>query len=562
MTTCEKVFVITGTSGYSEALAVTARRAGFSVASVPFEEPPVLGPEDSIAVVLLSATLGAASLGSWIGSIKGSLSTRSMRVMVLTDQRQGLAHWLDMGADDVMAWPGEGATPENVAELLARIRAQLRLARQIRDAEHKAQLAEEGQKIAHTAFQALAVTEKMAKDAFSLDRRLRLGLAVGFFVVALMTLIFVLFFRTASRESERAYAAIRKLEMNIAGEAELLARVSKLRLEIQQSAEEALKTHRQDLEQQTENIRERMAAANAEEVAALRRQLSDTNSHLLRIETEGRVAQTIIRSYSPSVCLLHAVVAFRHQATGKRLRFAGITPQGEPLADSEGRPAFDLDGNGPEVRADFFGTGFLVSSDGRILTNRHVAEPWWKNDDLSEVTREGFEPVISEMNAYFPGEARAIRVLPHRTSPVVDLAVVKGDLVGLKRLPLALDARPAAVSGQPVILMGYATGLDAILARAGEDTVRSIMQAAGGNPRLIMAELARRNLIRPLTTQGHLGDVLSDKIVYDAQTTHGGSGGPLFNVQGKVIAVNFAVVRGFGGSNFGIPVRYAAQLLK
>jgi S1-C subfamily serine protease len=144
----------------------------------------------------------------------------------------------------------------------------------------------------------------------------------------------------------------------------------------------------------------------------------------------------------------------------------------------------------------------------------------------------------------------------------VDLAVVKGDLVGLKRLPLALDARPAAVSGQPVILMGYATGLDAILARAGEDTVRSIMQAAGGNPRLIMAELARRNLIRPLTTQGHLGDVLSDKIVYDAQTTHGGSGGPLFNVQGKVIAVNFAVVRGFGGSNFGIPVRYAAQLLK
>ncbi len=88
------------------------------------------------------------------------------------------------------------------------------------------------------------------------------------------------------------------------------------------------------------------------------------------------------------------------------------------------------------------------------------------------------------------------------------------------------------------------------------------MQTASGNPREIMSEVARRNLIRPLTTQGHLGDVLPDKIVYDAQTTHGGSGGPLFNGQGKAIAVNFAVVRCFGGSIFGIPASFAVQLLQ
>jgi hypothetical protein len=40
-----------------------------------------------------------------------------------------------------------------------------------------------------------------------------------------------------------------------------------------------------------------------------------------------------------------------------------------------------------------------------------------------------------------------------------------------------------------------------------------------------MEGLARRHLIRPITTQGHMGDVLPDKIVYDAQTTSGGSGG-------------------------------------
>jgi serine protease Do len=45
------------------------------------------------------------------------------------------------------------------------------------------------------------------------------------------------------------------------------------------------------------------------------------------------------------------------------------------------------------------------------------------------------------------------------------------------------------------------------------------------------------------------------------QTTSGGSGGPLFNAEGKVIAVNVAMLRDFGGSNFAIPVRYAKPLL-
>jgi S1-C subfamily serine protease len=76
-----------------------------------------------------------------------------------------------------------------------------------------------------------------------------------------------------------------------------------------------------------------------------------------------------------------------------------------------------------------------------------------------------------------------------------------------------------------------------------------------------MEELARRKLIRPVITQGHIGEVLPDKIVYDAQTSSGGSGGPLFNNEGKVIGINFAMVREFGGSNFAIPVSYGKSLL-
>ena len=109
--------------------------------------------------------------------------------------------------------------------------------------------------------------------------------------------------------------------------------------------------------------------------------------------------------------------------------------------------------------------------------------------------------------------------------------------------------------------MGYPTGVEGILARAGDDVVKKI---AGGNQNVseIMSKIASQQLIRPTTTQGHIGDVLQDKIVYDAATTSGGSGGPLFNRNGKVIGINFAVLTGFGGSNLAVPARYASDLLK
>ena len=59
-----------------------------------------------------------------------------------------------------------------------------------------------------------------------------------------------------------------------------------------------------------------------------------------------------------------------------------------------------------------------------------------------------------------------------------------------------------------------------------------------------------RHLIRPIVTQGHICDVLPDKIISVAQTTSG-SGGPLFNSEGKVIGINFA-----------IPISYGKSLLK
>ena len=77
-----------------------------------------------------------------------------------------------------------------------------------------------------------------------------------------------------------------------------------------------------------------------------------------------------------------------------------------------------------------------------------------------------------------------------------------------------------------------------------------------------MEELARRNLIRPVITQGHIGDVLPDKIVYDAQTSSGGSGGPLFNNEGKVIGITLPWCASSADQIFAIPVGYGKSLLK
>ena len=65
----------------------------------------------------------------------------------------------------------------------------------------------------------------------------------------------------------------------------------------------------------------------------------------------------------------------------------------------------------------------------------------------------------------------------------------------------------------------------------------------------------------PTTTQGHIGDVTRTDIVFDAATTQGGSGGPVFNKQGEVIAVEYALLTKFGGNSFAIPIAYALELL-
>ena len=141
-----------------------------------------------------------------------------------------------------------------------------------------------------------------------------------------------------------------------------------------------------------------------------------------------------------------------------------------------------------------------------------------------------------------------------------DLGLASVDLPANRPRPVAIESE-VANSGGAVVLIGYPTGVEGILARIDERTLKQIAQTTGNDTEGLVQELGRRKLIRPLVTQGHLGVVGPDRLVYDAQTTHGGSGGPVFNSSGKVIGVNFAILSDFSGSNFAVPIARAARIV-
>jgi DNA-binding response OmpR family regulator len=551
----ENVLLFAADPAARDSLFVALTNAGYHVTPAPSATEALWILRSGHVDVLVILDGASEQAGDpLLTEAKASNAGSQSRVVVLTsgDAAQRM-RWLDLGADVALSYTGDEK------EFLAYVRAQLRQKRAMDELVRKTHIAEESTVVAQTAFQALAVTEKMTRDAFSLSRLLKIGVASLFGIALVIAAIFVLFSRRADKETRRAYSVIAQLERSVQNEAQLLASARKLR---EDPGNSDVLTQKEALMQKTQSLKQKLSAPDGSDVTQLRKELADTTNRLNKIEGFSQRAEGVIRSYAKSVCLLHVTVVFNVKESGRRLRYGGIGSDGTPLKDSDGNVVYTTEGRAPEVHADFFGTGF-IAGDGKILTNHHVAQPWWQNEELGGATKQGLEPAIGEMTAYFPGAPGGISVNISQISSDADLALLHGDLSELQRPSLKLDARPeAAVSGEALISVGYATGLDAILARAGDQTVEEVIKASGGEPKLILQELAKRQLIRPLVTQGHVGDILPDKIVYDAQTTSGGSGGPLLDDNGGVIGVTFAIVRGFGGSNFGVPIRFATPLLK
>ena len=178
----------------------------------------------------------------------------------------------------------------------------------------------------------------------------------------------------------------------------------------------------------------------------------------------------------------------------------------------------DPDQSPEESGGTALGSGFLISSDGQILTNRHVID--------------GAEEVIVHLS-----DRRELTAKVIGSDPLSDVALLKVQASGLPFLKLgqAKVLKP----GQWVIAIGSPFGLD-----------HSV--SAG-----IVSAVGRRSLD---PSQQYVPFIQTDVAI-----NRGNSGGPLLNLRGEVVGINsqiFSSTGGFEGISFAIPIETAMSAVQ
>lgn len=285
------------------------------------------------------------------------------------------------------------------------------------------------------------------------------------------------------------------------------------------------------------------------------------------LETRLRALESRREQVPAAVAKARAVVAFVWGTytfmddAGRPLRHV-LDETGQPIADAKGVPMVDLTGTGAVAVQNYSGTAFLVDREGTLLTNRHIAEPWWEREEVAPLLAAGLRPAFVRLRAFFPGHADPVLLEVLRVDPSLDVALMR--TVGWTPTadPLSIHPEPSRITeGQPVMLVGFPTGLDAVLSKLS-DREYATFERAGGAERYATAEyLAREDRLSATITGGFVWEIRPHVLVYDARTSGGGSGGPVLDRLGQVIGVNAAYLEEFEGGNYGVPIQAGLRLL-
>ena len=185
-------------------------------------------------------------------------------------------------------------------------------------------------------------------------------------------------------------------------------------------------------------------------------------------------------------------------------------------------PALPIPQGGGTAR----GSGFLLDSDGHVVTNAHVVSG---ADRIDVTLGEG-----DSVEAKLVGQDRA-----------TDIALLEVDEDEVDAQPLSLGDSDQVRVGDPVVAIGNPFGLD-----------RTVTTG-------IVSALQRQ-------IEGPSGFTITDVIQHDASINPGNSGGPLIDAQGRVIGINSQIATAGGGGSvgvgFAVPVNtvsdVASQLLE
>ncbi len=294
--------------------------------------------------------------------------------------------------------------------------------------------------------------------------------------------------------------------------------------------------------------------------------LTDIGRSNKEIRDSLSLAVKLRSDFGAGVCLIAGSFYFVEAGTGRPLRYPEAqTNESGGAVQTGGEPTtLTPDGKAAIAEFEFVGTGFYVG-DGYVITNRHIAQPWLADDrarSLSSTVRG--QPRLRKLNAYFPEHTQPMPLKFKQAANRDDLAVCILDIKDLPTdipvLPLEVDQDAVAV-GKTVVMMGYPSGPDRLLALLDDAESRGIQQRYGSLDSLL-GYLAETRRIQPLTTQGNITDLDVRRIAYDARTAEGGSGAPVFGPTGRVIGVNFAIFTENQASNFAVPIQYGIALLE
>ena len=221
---------------------------------------------------------------------------------------------------------------------------------------------------------------------------------------------------------------------------------------------------------------------------------------------------------------------------------------------------YHVSGGAQSFRARVSGTGFVVAP-GLLATNRHVAEPWYGDREVTAALRQGGSPVLETLVAYFPGSPLPVKLETAVVATHGDLAVVR-----IETTPFTKKLRPLTLSqtlphvGESVSVLAYPMGVTGMVAKSPAIVYERLSSHPDNAD--TAGELAALSLIRPSATFGHIGDVTGDKLIYDAPTARGGSGGPVLNLRGEVVGINSAYIDGFSGGTLGITAAELRPLME
>ncbi|MDD5145153.1 MAG: trypsin-like peptidase domain-containing protein [Candidatus Pacebacteria bacterium] len=189
--------------------------------------------------------------------------------------------------------------------------------------------------------------------------------------------------------------------------------------------------------------------------------------------------------------------------------------------------------NGTEEKEIGGGTGFIVSEDGMILTNKHVV-----TDEEANYT------VFTNDGKKHPAKVLA-------RDPFQDLAVIK-----IEPAKVVDESGQFIIQSFPKVKLG-----DSETLQIGQ-TVVAIGNALGEFRNTVSAGVVS-GLKRTITASGGgLSETLEDVIQTDAAINKGNSGGPLLNLRGEVIGINTAMVQEAQSIGFAIPINKAKKDLE